>query len=381
MLVICNAAELVIFQAPYTSTYNNKKVSQGKKPGAKIRHKKKQTSSTTKYHPMSKIEATKSMPPLKKATESQTSHSGKRKKSDKFNTFPDLSNSDDAPKEIKMEDLSKRVKDIGINLTDLDSSKDDQPFIVQDEDEEEIHAEAHKEPKVLKQYARESKVIAKPKAALLKAQPSFPNFYILTKLKELPSKFSKICREIKDLKSPQKTSSKPKGELITNKGKEAMSHEEAKEKESKSDSETEVKLSGSMTNEQKKIKQLVKDDMAKKEVEPGKGELIDLPGIYVVKNMYKAKVKYDKFCNKMLNRRNIGKITNYDVLARGKGHITLKVYRDDGSNEIIPNFKASDLHIDFTKGMAKMILPGLSVPSYLLKLTRGTRIPQVNKGH
>ncbi|GKD64973.1 hypothetical protein Tco_1307081, partial [Tanacetum coccineum] len=27
------------------------------------------------------------------------------------------------------------------------------------------------------------------------------------------------------------------------------------------------------------------------------------------------------------------------------GPITLKVYRDDGSNETIPNFKASDLHL------------------------------------
>nr|GFC81872.1 hypothetical protein [Tanacetum cinerariifolium] len=41
----------------------------------------------------------------------------------------------------------------------------------------------------------------------------------------------------------------------------------------------------------------------------------------------------------------LGNITNYDVLSRGKGLITLKVYREDGSNEIIQNFKASDLHL------------------------------------
>ncbi|GKD93699.1 hypothetical protein Tco_1373536, partial [Tanacetum coccineum] len=46
----------------------------------------------------------------------------------------------------------------------------------------------------------------------------------------------------------------------------------------------------------------------------------------------------------MLNRRAASRITNYDVLTR-KGQITLKVYREDGTSEIIPNFKASDLHL------------------------------------
>ncbi|GKA62719.1 hypothetical protein Tco_0762238 [Tanacetum coccineum] len=50
-------------------------------------------------------------------------------------------------------------------------------------------------------------------------------------------------------------------------------------------------------------------------------------------------------CDKMLNRRAVSRITNYDVLTR-KGPITLKVYREDGTSEIIPNFKASDLHLD-----------------------------------
>ncbi|GKA25104.1 hypothetical protein Tco_0711137 [Tanacetum coccineum] len=46
----------------------------------------------------------------------------------------------------------------------------------------------------------------------------------------------------------------------------------------------------------------------------------------------------------MLNRRTQSRITNCDVLTR-KGLITLKVYREDGSDEFIPNFKASDLHL------------------------------------
>nr|GEZ01564.1 hypothetical protein [Tanacetum cinerariifolium] len=41
--------------------------------------------------------------------------------------------------------------------------------------------------------------------------------------------------------------------------------------------------------------------------------------------MYRDKVKYDKYCLKMLNRRALGKITNCDVLSRGNGPITLKM--------------------------------------------------------
>ncbi|GKA00170.1 hypothetical protein Tco_0672720 [Tanacetum coccineum] len=61
--------------------------------------------------------------------------------------------------------------------------------------------------------------------------------------------------------------------------------------------------------EQKSIEESVKADLAKKEEVVGKEELIDLLGIYV------------------------------------KGPITLKVFRDDGTDEVIPNFKASDLHL------------------------------------
>ncbi|GJY47953.1 hypothetical protein Tco_0437909 [Tanacetum coccineum] len=71
---------------------------------------------------------------------------------------------------------------------------------------------------------------------------------------------------------------------------------------------------------QKKVEQDIKTDLSKKEVELGREELVDL-------------------------LRAQGRITNYDVLSRGKGPITLKVYRDDGFDEIIQNFKASDLHL------------------------------------
>nr|GEX00283.1 hypothetical protein [Tanacetum cinerariifolium] len=59
---------------------------------------------------------------------------------DEFNTSPDLSSSDDATKQINLKDVLKLVQDVGIDLMDLDSLKDNQPFMVQDEEEEEVHA-------------------------------------------------------------------------------------------------------------------------------------------------------------------------------------------------------------------------------------------------
>ncbi|GKA40116.1 hypothetical protein Tco_0732709, partial [Tanacetum coccineum] len=73
-------------------------------------------------------------------------------------------------------------------------------------------------------------------------------------------------------------------------------------------------------------------------------ELIDLLGIDVVEKYHKKKLLYNTYCEKMLKRRKSSKIMNYDVLTK-KGPIILKVYREDGTNEVIPNFKVCDLHL------------------------------------
>ncbi|GJW33665.1 hypothetical protein Tco_0053697, partial [Tanacetum coccineum] len=70
-------------------------------------------------------------------------------------------------------------------------------------------------------------------------------------------------------------------------------------------------------NHQKKLEEDSKAEVAKQEGEVRKAKLVDLL---------------------------VSRITNCDVLTR-KGSITLKVYREDGTSEIIPNFKASDLHL------------------------------------
>ncbi|GJX43428.1 hypothetical protein Tco_0260104 [Tanacetum coccineum] len=176
---------------------------------------------------------------------------------DEFNTYPNMSSSDDTKKKLKLEDLSKLILNVEVYFIDMDSPKDDEPIIVQDEDEEEVHdekvhAEQHKETKdastsqppspktgkiqelstqvhllqTLNSKLVKEKEVAKTEAALLKAKPSFPNVEQLTKLlvksltpelskllsshdlsnllptelKELPFKFKDISWEIKELK-------------------------------------------------------------------------------------------------------------------------------------------------------------------------------------
>ncbi|GJY14932.1 hypothetical protein Tco_0385354 [Tanacetum coccineum] len=147
----------------------------------------------------------------------------------------------------------------------------------------------------------------------------------------------------------------PPGEHIKEyKGKKALSSEEAEKESTKSGSDNETThMPGSMVesskkkelkNAENKIEEEVKAEAAKCEGEIRKEESIDLLGFEVVNKYYNDKILYDKYCDKMLNRRAASRITNSYVLTR-KGPITLKVYIEDGTNEIIPNFKASDLHL------------------------------------
>ncbi|GJS86514.1 hypothetical protein Tco_0769150 [Tanacetum coccineum] len=108
--------------------------------------------------------------------------------------------------------------------------------------------------------------------------------------------------------------------------------------------ERHIHLSDEQINNQKKLEEEAKAEAAKQEGEVRKSELIDLFGPEVVHKYYNYKLQYDRYCDKMLNRRAESRITNYDVLTR-KGPITFKVYREDGTYEVIPNFKVSDLHL------------------------------------
>nr|GEU78458.1 hypothetical protein [Tanacetum cinerariifolium] len=97
---------------------------------------------------------------------------------------------------------------------------------------------------------------------------------------------------------------------------------------------------------QKKIEEEAKAEAARREGEIRKEELIDLLGPEVVNKYYNDKLQYDRYYDDMLNRRQKSRITNCGILTR-KGLITLKVYKEDNTSEIILEFKASDLHLAF----------------------------------
>nr|GEU64764.1 hypothetical protein [Tanacetum cinerariifolium] len=230
-----------------------------------------------------------------------------------------------------------------------------------------------------------------PKSSSLSSLP--------TELKDLPSKFNDLTKKAITSKktrddgvpSAGQAGTQPaKGEKNTNhaiishsfqpggehikedKGKKALSSEEAEKESTDNDFDDETHVTGSMVepsrtkklkkfdfitederhihltkeeiNHEKKLEEDAKAEEAKQEKEVRKAKLVDLLGLKVVKRYYNDKLQYDKYCDEMPNRRVVSRITNYDVLTR-KGPITLKVYREDGTSEIIPNFKASDLHL------------------------------------
>ncbi|GJW98970.1 hypothetical protein Tco_0180778 [Tanacetum coccineum] len=136
---------------------------------------------------------------------------------------------DKASRMIKLEDLTKLVSSVQPSFKDLDSPEDDHIIVVGDSDKDEeankVHATTNSQNHKLELEKN------KAEAALLRAQPSFPNMGQLnellvkslqtefsnilsahdfssslpTKLKELPSKFNELTKEVKGLKKQVQT--------------------------------------------------------------------------------------------------------------------------------------------------------------------------------
>ncbi|GKE75658.1 hypothetical protein Tco_1537699 [Tanacetum coccineum] len=131
---------------------------------------------------------------------------------------------DEASRTIKLEDLEKLVLSIQPSFKDPDSPKDDPIIVVDDSDEDE---ELTNQVLILQSQKHKLDLEKnKPEAALLKAQPSFPNVGQLNKIlvkslqiefskilsahdfssslpterKDLPSKFNELTEEVKWLK-------------------------------------------------------------------------------------------------------------------------------------------------------------------------------------
>ncbi|GKB59049.1 hypothetical protein Tco_0915235 [Tanacetum coccineum] len=294
---------------------------------------------------------------------------------DEFNTSSDFFSSDDTKKEIKLKDLYKLVQDARTDFMDLDLPEDDEPIIVQDDSNEEVHTE--------NVHTKEPKETADASAPHPPSLSSLP-----TEEKEIPSKFNELTGVVFEYASkkagdhgvpsaglagtyPAK-GKKNTQQIIISQLFQRKAIKVAKKANLNKPIPTttpatstilliitttatqlqypflpsgeHVHFTKEQIKEQKRIKESVKVDAAKQEVEARKEEWIDLLGVDVVTKYYKAKLQYDKYYEKFLNRRAQLRITNCVVLTR-KGLITFKVYREDGTDKVIPTFKASDLHL------------------------------------
>ncbi|GJX78389.1 hypothetical protein Tco_0325200 [Tanacetum coccineum] len=223
-------AKIVVFKAPKPSS-NAERVSQGTKPGAQPGHKKHSTSS--KQHFVSSREATKGgqtsasthvVTEIHKEDQQGTGGPNSLGVTSEERADPQLSSGYDASENSTAE------ADPGKSAPNLESPKDDPIIVVDDSykdeeaDKDGLHATSNIETKDASHKLELEK--NKSEAALLKAQPSFPNVVQLnellvkslqteflkilyahdfssslpTELKELSSKFNELTEVVKGLK-------------------------------------------------------------------------------------------------------------------------------------------------------------------------------------
>nr|GEU31566.1 hypothetical protein [Tanacetum cinerariifolium] len=306
---------------------------------------------------------------------------------------------EEASSTIKLRDLAKLVSNVQPSFKYMDSPKDDPVNVVDDSDEDkedELHTTKNAKTEdtlVLKSSSPRYSQIqgltnqvlvlqsqkhklklkknkAEAKAALLKAQPSFSNVGQLNKLlinslqtefskilsahnfsnslttkpKDLPSKFNELTKKVKGLKKQvHELKIELTGDLkeipikledftkTINISKEA----EKENTNSGSNDDDETHVTSSMV-ESSTTKKLKKFCFINKD-----GKHIHLTEEHI--NQQK-KIEKEAKAKAAKHEREVRKAKLVDLLGPDVGQITLKVYREDGTSKVIPNFKASDLH-------------------------------------
>ncbi|GJX85488.1 retrovirus-related pol polyprotein from transposon TNT 1-94, partial [Tanacetum coccineum] len=292
---------------------------------------------------------------------------------------------DDISKKIKLEDLSEFLKDTISAFFTPDSPQDDHIIITdkskeEEADKEDTHDTSHDVPEdTSKDELEQQKAIEAEVASLnslsdllvtslklelskLLASHKFASC-LPTKLKELPLKFTELSREIKELKQHVKDMEiELPGDLkeIPTKLKtytstiSSLSSQVAELKTIQWELPSEFldlpslplwwKLHQGLQPwmfllQVKQLLHLLRGEKNTKDAETNpKDELVDLLGTNIMTQYYNKKLLFDKYCDKMLKRKKSPKITNCEVLTK-KGPITLKIYREDGSEEVISNLK------------------------------------------
>nr|GEU74380.1 copia protein [Tanacetum cinerariifolium] len=337
-----------VSKAPKPSS-NAERVPQGKKLEAKPRHKKHSTSSTQPS--VSSSETTKGRS-SKRPTGSKTEHLKRKKESRStmnFNPSQTLAST------LVVAETHKEDQQAAGGLTSLavtstkvdtrsdfmdDEDQDDEPFIAlveSNEENAERNKDTHAEHKsTSNQKLEQDKQKAATEISTLKAH------FIPTELKELPTKITALSGEVNELKKHIKEFEIELPETL-----EALPGLLTKV------TDTLNRFSNILNAHNKGVPSVGKSTASPAEgkkntnpiTEDAKLEnLADLTGIDVVKVYHKKKLLYNKYCDKILKRKKNPKITNCEILTK-KGHITLKIYREDGSKKVISNLKVSDLHL------------------------------------
>ncbi|GJQ90668.1 retrovirus-related pol polyprotein from transposon TNT 1-94 [Tanacetum coccineum] len=264
---------------------------------------------------------------------------------------------DEALRIIKLKDLAKLVSSVQPSFKDLDSPEDDPIIVVDGSDEDEEANEVYVTTNV------ETEDTSIPKSS----SPAFGKVLLTefsnilsahdfssslpTELKDPSSKFNELTEEVKGLK--------------------------------KQVHELEIELPGDLKEIPSKLEdftktlKMVQATKLKRLLDalpslPTKPQMLNiLPLGHCIKGITgelqcskeqinstkeieeraKAKAKQlnmkseeEKTKEKLVDLLGIKNHQNCDVLTK-KGPITLKVYREDGTSEVIPNFKANDLHL------------------------------------
>ncbi|GJU36099.1 hypothetical protein Tco_1184453 [Tanacetum coccineum] len=245
---------------------------------------------------------------------------------------------DDISLKVKMEDLSNILKDTRFSFFTPDSLQYE-PIIVSYESEEEEEVVKDKDTEATshdsqKEELEQIKVKAKAEVASMKAKPSYLDIHQLTELLELPTKFLDFPSQVSSVQEKLKNLD-PLPSLL-HKVTDTLNRFATMVDNASGATSMNVPSAG------KAIALPAKGEKNTKDADT-KDELVDLLGKNVVTQHYTKKLLFDKYCDKMLKRKKSPKIKNYEVLTK-KGLITLKIYKEYGSDEVISNLKVSDLH-------------------------------------
>ncbi|GKD92921.1 hypothetical protein Tco_1372758, partial [Tanacetum coccineum] len=267
--------------------------------------------------------------------------------SDEFNTSPDLISFDEVSKIIKLEDLLKLVHDVKTDFMELESLEDE-PIIVEDDTEEEdeadktkeIHATSNTETEDTssqKHKLENKKRKVEAKIALLITQPHFL-ISLPSELKKIPSKFFKLTGEVKwelpaeflsvptQIKSIQdKIETLDALPSLLNKVIEALN-----------------KFAQVIKSTLKKAGDHCVPSAGQANIKPVEGDK-NTQQVTISQDTEEEDTKSDSDDNTINMAGSMVDSSNKKKLR--SLILSLKVYREDGTDEVIPNFKDRDLHL------------------------------------